>query len=329
MCERRLARAHEGYRGLRRHAVARVIGQAFVSRIGIHQPRFQFALDAVRTVFNAVFREALPADEPEILRLLAGVGWHFEAVFSSGRTRWMVQELSRTFGISGRAAEAAAREAWDLWMQARLEELMMPRWVLAAQSSREWVRFDGTLPERGLVLHLRAGSRMMAAWAFAERAQAAGLPPDWVGVFGRRGLPPEGRGAVRRSWLNQRDADRRRREDDSLPVAWLEDELALQAHLAARKLALVAVDDQGFTHREPGILFGQPLPMGGLPWELMKEHPTQWMSVERLRDKTHRVVLHDAAGQDRATLLARLEADVRRRPGHYAMTLVEHRMRNG
>lgn len=310
-------------------AVARVIGVSFASRIGIHQPRFQFALDAVRTVFNALFREALPADEPEILRLLAGVGWHFEAVFSTGRTRWMVQELSRTFGISGRAADAAAREAWDLWMQARLEELMLPRWVGAAQPSRDWVRFDGALPERGLVLHLRAGSRMMAAWAFAERAREAGLPADWVGVFGRRGLPPEGRGAVRRSWLNQRDAVRRRREEDSLPVAWLEDEQALEAHLTAGRLALVAVDDQGFEHREPGLLFGQPLPMGGLPWRLMKEHPTQWMAVERLRDKTHRVELHAAAGLDRATLLGRLEDDVRRRPGHYAMTLFEHRMRNG
>lgn len=293
----------------------------------MHQPRFQFGLDAVRALFNALFREALPADEPELLRLLAGVGWHFEAGFSPGRTRWMVEEVSRTFGLSGRAADAAAREAWDLWMQARLEELMLPRWVNAAQSSGEWVRFEGSLPERGLVLHLRAGSRMMAAWGLAERGCAAGHPVGWVGVFGRRGLPPEGRGSVRRSWLNQRDARRRRREENSLPIAWLEDERALEAHLSAGGVAIVAVDDQGFEDREPGVLFGQQVSMGVLPWRLRDEFPSCWMGVERLRDKTHRVELHDATGLDDAALLTVLEQDVRRRPGHYAMTLVEHRMR--
>jgi hypothetical protein len=212
-------------------------------------------------------------------------------------------------------------------MQARLEELMLPRWVNAARSSGEWVRLGGAFPERGLVLHLRAGSRMMAAWALAERARAGGRPEGWVGVFGRRGLPPEGRGSVRRSWLNERDAVNRRREEDSLPIVWLEDERGLLAHLAAGGLAIVAVDDQGFADREPGVLFGQQVSMGVSPWQLMLEYPTHWMAVERLRDKTHRVELHDATGLERAALLVLLEEDVRRRPGHYAMTLVEHRMR--
>lgn len=295
----------------------------------LHAPRFQFALDVARTVFNAVLREVLPPDEPELLRLAAGLGWHFEAVLSPGRTAWMEQELSATFGLTGRGAVAAAREAWDLWMQARLEELMLPRWVAVGVPSRSWVRLDlpAGLPERGLVLHLHAGSRRMAAWALAEAGAAAGRPADWVGIFGRRGLPLDGKGAARRTTLNQRDAERRRREDDALPIVWLEDEDALVAHLARGGLALVAVEDRGFVDEPPGTLFGRARPMPTLPWTLAAANPTVWMTAERLRDKTHRVVLHDAAGMGPAEVLSALEADVRRRPGHYAMTLFELRAR--
>lgn len=293
----------------------------------LHAPRLQFALDAARTVFNVVMREALPPDDPELLRLAAGLGWHFEAVLSPGRTAWMEQELAATFGLSGRSAVAAAREAWDLWMQARLEELMLPRWVAVGVPSTDWVRLEGPLPERGLVLHLHAGSRRLAAWALAEAGVAQGRPARWVGIFGRRGLPLDGRGAARRTTLNRKDAERRRREDDALPIVWLEDEAALDAHLARGGLALVAVDDRGFAEEPPGRLFGRVRPMPTRPWALAAEHPTVWMSAERLRDKTHRVALHDAAGRAPAEVLADLEADVRRRPGHYAMTLFELRYR--
>ncbi len=288
----------------------------------LHPPRAQWVLDAARFGFRSVFQQALPPDEPELLRLLAAVGWHIEAALSPGRTVWMVEELQATFGLNRAAAIAAAREAWDLWMQSRLEDAVLSR----VESTAGWVRLDGALPERGLVLHLSAGSRKMAAWALADAGEKAGRPRGWVGAFGKRGLPPTGEGARRRSWLNRRDAAERRAAEDELPVTWIEDEPALGRHLQAGGLALVGVDDRGFRDTRAGTLFGRPGPLAELPWTLARQHPTVLLGVERLRDKTHLVRLFPAHGGEQAILQA-LEADVRRRPGHYAMTLVDWRMR--
>lgn len=290
----------------------------------LHPPRAQWLFDAARLTFRRGFQQVLPPDEPEVLRLVAGLGWHVEAALSPVRTAWMVEELERTFGLNRKAADAAAREGWDLWMQGRLEDAVFSRLDDVAR----WVRVAGQVPERGLVLHLSAGSRKMAAWGLAHHGRARGRGDRWVGVFGRRGLPPVGKGATRRSWLNERDAAERREEEDRLPWAWLEDEDALSAHLARGGLALVAVDDRGFRHLEPGALFGRPSPLARAPWALAQAHPTSWMGVERLRDKTHLVRVHPSPGHEQDVLGA-LEADLRRRPGHYAMTLFDRKMRGG
>ncbi len=288
----------------------------------LRPPRAQWVFDAARLLFRRGFHHALPPDEPEVLRLLAGLGWHVEAALSPVRTAWMVEELQVTFGLNRKAADAAAREGWDLWMQARLEDAVFSR----LEAAQRWVRVVGTVPERGLVLHLSAGSRKMAAWGLAEHGRALGRGDRWLGVFGRRGLPPVGKGSARRSWLNEQDAAERLAEEDLLPWAWLEDERALAAHLGRGGLALVAVDDRGFEQLVPGVLLGRPGPVATLPWELAGVHGASWMGVERLRDKTHLVRVHPGAGVD---VQAALEADLRRRPGHYAMTLVDRKMRGG
>ncbi|MSP54206.1 MAG: hypothetical protein EXR69_01145 [Myxococcales bacterium] len=314
----------------------------------LHAPRAQFAMDAARSLFFAVFRQALPADEPEIVRLLAAIGWHFEATLASGRTAWMVEELQATFGLNRRAADAAAREAWDLWMQTRLEDVVLSRAMSAGAPARsapeagagagrahvsDWVRLDGELPDRGLLLHLSAGNRKMAAWGLSAAGATVGKPRDWVGVFGRRGLPPAGKGAARRSWLNERESVGRLADEDSMPIRWLGDEAALEAHLDRGGLALVAVDDQGLAERRAGRLFGREADLAVLPWALAAKHPTSLLQVGRLRDKTHLVRLAQPARQpedgalDPIATLGLLEDDVRRRPGHYAMTLVDQRMR--
>lgn len=286
--------------------------------------RAQWALDAARYGFRALFEQALPPDEPEVLRLLAGLGWHAEAMLSPVRNEWLVEELQASFGLNRAAADAGAREAWDLWMQGRLEDAVIARLA----STAGWVRLEGALPESGLVLHLSAGSRKMAAWALAEAGAKAGRPRGWVGVHGRRGLPPSGEGARRASWLNRWDAADRLRADDMLPVRWIEEEDSLRRHLDSGGLAVVAVDDRGFTDNVAGTLFGRPTALATLPWTLASEFPTVLLSVERLRDKTHLARLLSAPGGPEA-MLAALEADVRRRPGHFAMTLVDWRMRGG
>ncbi len=290
---------------------------------GIHPPRAQFLLDAARATFWVCFRGALPSDEPEVLRLLAGLGWHVEAALSKGRTVWLEEELQRTFGLNPPAARAAAREAWDLWMQARLEEVVLPQLVRERAPVEAWVRLEGELGGGGVVLHLAAGSRKMAAWALSE-----GREPGWVGIFGRRGLPAQGKGAARATWLNRWEAKTRRREENTLPFRWLEDEEALERHLGGGGLALLGVDDPGFQDQRAGTLFGQPTDLPTLPFALATRHPTYLLHMERRRDKTHQARIE--VSQDDATAqLAALEADVRRRPGHYAMTLVDRRMRGG
>ncbi len=302
----------------------------------LHAPRAQFALDLARTAFFGVFRQALPADEPEVLRLLAAIGWHFEATLSPGRTAWMVEELVASFALNPRAADAAAREAWDLWMQTRLEDVVLSR-VVRGGAPGTWVRVEGEVPERGLLLHLSAGNRRMAAWALAEAGVARGREPGWLGVYGLRGLPPVGRGSARRSWLNERESRARLADEDTLPMRWLGDEEALRRHVEGGGLAIVAADDRGFREMRHGVLLGRPTPLASLPWALATTHPVALLSVERLRDKTHLARISAVARRratgggpgavDREATLGLLEDDLRRRPGHYAMTLVERRLR--
>ena len=95
--------------------------------IRVRPPLLQLPYDVLRWGFDTTFHEGLPPDEPEVLRLIAGVSWRVEAKFTPGRAALMLDEVRRLFRVSVRTAESAVREAYDLTMQSRLEALILPK----------------------------------------------------------------------------------------------------------------------------------------------------------------------------------------------------------
>ncbi|MBM4390650.1 MAG: hypothetical protein FJ090_05970 [Deltaproteobacteria bacterium] len=69
-------------------------------------------------------RGILPPDEPEVLRALGGLLYRFE---HHARRDLMHALMARSGAPTRRAAESLAREALDVDMQRRLEELVLPR----------------------------------------------------------------------------------------------------------------------------------------------------------------------------------------------------------
>ncbi len=69
-------------------------------------------------------RGILPADEPEVLRALSGLLYRFE---HHARRDLMHALMARASAPTRRAAEHLAREALDVDLQRRLEELILPR----------------------------------------------------------------------------------------------------------------------------------------------------------------------------------------------------------
>ncbi len=77
-------------------------------------------------------RGVLPPDEPEVLRALGGLLYRFE---HHARRDLMHALMARSGAPTRRAAENLAREALDIDLQRRLEELVLPR-VPAARLDR-------------------------------------------------------------------------------------------------------------------------------------------------------------------------------------------------
>ncbi len=69
----------------------------------------------------------LPPDSPEVLRALGALLWRLERQGRPGRHAALVAAARRELGMSARTAEALAREAQDVDLQRRLEELILGR----------------------------------------------------------------------------------------------------------------------------------------------------------------------------------------------------------
>ncbi len=72
-------------------------------------------------------RNVLPPDEPEVLRALAAGLWRLERAGRPERHLALVAAARSGLGVSSRTAEALAREAQDVDLQRRMEELILGR----------------------------------------------------------------------------------------------------------------------------------------------------------------------------------------------------------
>lgn len=292
--------------------------------IQVRPPTLQLPYDLARWGLETTFREGLPPDEPEVLRLLAGVSWRAERRLTPARAALMLDEVRRTFRVSVRTAESAVREGYDLAMQSRLESLVVPR--LGSAKIREWVRVRGALPGRCLVVVPHAGNLtlLVAALAWAN--------PGLV-VFTARGVPPRARrglGAIRNTWINRHLAEVRKKEQTRLPVLWEEDPAAIPHAFAEGRVVVCAFDDRAWRRYRRVPFFEREALISDEPFELARTHgvPLVPASIQREHDKTHTVHIGAPFPPELGRYLAEVaEPLLASLPGHYATWLTECRMR--
>lgn len=287
-------------------------------------PAIQLPFDLARWAFDTTFREGLPADEPEVLRLLAGLGWRVEARMTAGRWALTVDEVRRTFGVSVRTAESAAREAYDLSLQSRMEGLVVPRLDAAALGA--FVRVNGAISGPALVLYPHAGNLLLLVAALA--VQHPGLV-----VFSARGVPPKAMratGAIRATLVNRHLAARHGEEEERLAVRWVSSVAAVEEALAAGGIVAAAFDDRAWPEWSVGTLLGRESLLSPDPWRIAKRAgvPVVPAFIRREHDKTHRVTLLGAIEPARSLYLHDIaEPWLRENPGHYGSFLAECRLR--
>ncbi len=289
-------------------------------------PMLQLPFDLLRWGFETLMREGLPPDEPELVRLLAGVGWRLEARLTRGRWAMLVDEVRRTFRVSVRTAESAAREAYDVGLQARLEELIVPR--LGPETLTEWARVRGTVAPGSLVVYPHAGSLpvLVAALAWAH--------PGLV-VFRARGVAPPDRraiGSIAPTLVNRHLALRHGEEDSRLPVRWTNDPADIAHTLRSGGIAAAAFDDRAWPTYRPSLLLGREALLSPDPWDIAAAAgvPVVPAFVHRELDKTHVVELRPPIAPDLGTYLRdHAEPWLRNNPGHYADWLGSCRIRAG
>lgn len=101
-------------------------------------------------------RNVLPPDEPEVLRALAASFWRVERAGRPARHAALVAAARDGLGVSSRAAESLAREAQDVDLQRRLEELILgriePVWL------ERYLRVEGLPADDVPVLFLGLGA---------------------------------------------------------------------------------------------------------------------------------------------------------------------------
>jgi len=281
----------------------------------------------LRWAFETTVREGLPPDEPEVLRALAGVGWRIEARLTPGRWAMAVDEVRRTFRVSVRTAESAAREAYDLGLQARMEELLLPR--LAPEGLDDAVRVEGELPAGGVLLvYPHAGSLALALAALARRR------PGLLVFRAGRVAPAHAAsmGSMRPSAVNRHLAERAGEEEARLPVGWTDDVGAVAAALRAGRTVAAAFDDRAWPTYEVVHWFDRLALLSPDPWRLARACGATVVpaSVRREHDKTHRVRLGPPVVPDLERYLAEVAGPwLRANPGHYAGWLAACRMRAG
>ena len=289
--------------------------------IRVRPPLVQLPFDLARVAFEETARGAVPLDEPEVLRFLAGVGWRLQRGLTPSRDALTADEVRRAFGVNPRTAGAIVREAHDVSLQAWMEALVLPRMDAAGLDGI--VRVSGTLPAPSLVLYPHAGNLLLLVTALARHARE-------VVVFGARGLPPKGRGAWRRSGPNRWRAARRLAEEDRLPVRWEQDPARLAGWLAGGAAVCAAFDDRAWGRYVPVPFLGRTALLSPEPWELAAAEgvPVIPATIVRERDKSNHVVLGASIAPDLGAYLRDVaEPFLRAHPGHYATWLAECRMR--
>ena len=302
--------------------------------IRVRPPVAQWPFDLARWLIEEAMRGALPPEEPEILRFLAGLGWRVERALTPARGRLTADEVRRTFGVSGRTAGAILREAQDLALQARLEALVLPR--MRAAELGAIVQVEGALVAPAVVLYPHAPNLLLLAAALAQAC------PGLV-VFSARGLPPaqpDGRqpprpprpGPLRPSWINRRLTGRRIREEARLPIRWETDAGALAGWLERGHLVAAAFDDRAWPSYVRTTLLGREALLSPDPFVLAERAgvPLIPATIRRDRDKSSRVVLAPPIAPSLAGYVeAHAEPFLRVHPATYAGWLAECRMAAG
>jgi hypothetical protein len=193
-------------------------------------------LDAERWAAAYLVGGLLPPEEPELVRLVAALGWRVEAGFFPARARRRREIAASTFALPPRGARALVREASEIDLQSRVEAIMLPR--LPASEIQRWVRLRGVPPAPPfLALAPSVGSWMAAVVGLAQVAR------DLVAVDP---LPrPDAPLARARHALHARA----RR---SSPVTWEPDAAAAAVHLRAGRAVIARADMLAWGDGAPG-----------------------------------------------------------------------------
>lgn len=320
-----------------RPGLSRAGGRRVVIRV--RPPVAQWPLDLVQWVLEETLRGALPVDEPEILRFLAGVGWRFERYMTPRRALLLKEEARRCFGANVRTATAIVREAQDLALQAQLERLVLPR--MRQDQLEAVVRLEGApgvfgAPgEPGLfgpqgapavVLYPHTANADLLLVALAWRS--AGLV-----VFSARGQPPvptSTAGSVGPAWINNRLERSRAADDSRLPIRWEADAAALPGWLERGHVVAAAFDDRAWPTYVRVPFLGRTALLSPDPYALARGAgvPLHLATIRRERDKSSRVVISGPAVPELGAFLAdHATPFLRVHPGHYTGWLAECRIR--
>ncbi|GDX81416.1 hypothetical protein LBMAG42_32270 [Deltaproteobacteria bacterium] len=253
-------------------------------------------------------RNVLPPDEPEVLRALAGLGWRAENAIRHARADAFLVEARRLSGVGGLAAEALAREAQDVDLQRRLEELVLGR--VEPQWLERYAELSGVDPLDAPALYVALGAPHPLV---GVRALAA-VRPGLCALHPASVEPPSASIADR--WMHRRFTELRLR----VPVLWATDVAAGSGALAegrgvhaviTRARAGGAAGDI-----EEAITGGAVL---GLPLDrFLAQHssaPIRLVLVHRERDKRWRVEITPPVQTHE--IAPKLAAHVRRWPGQH------------
>ncbi len=260
-----------------------------------------YARAYVRALMVECVRGGLPADAPEVIRAASAVAWHVESWVRPGRAAALAQEAARRFDVPHGAARAMAREASDVDLQRRIEEVVLagvePFWL------GRYARVEGlaAADPPALLVGLGAPHPLLCAYALAVAR------PGLVALHGLCTAAEAPCAADR--WLRERFTEWRER----LPVTWEADPACVGAVLRSGRPVYAVVQPQpgagGVGLDDPTVL-GRPLT--AVVASLPPGTPVRAALVHRERDKRWWVeVTPPLVG---AALVDTLSAHVRRWP---------------
>lgn len=234
--------------------------------------------ELLRSALVTTARESLPPENPEVLRFFSGLLWRMERRGRHERANALADEARRLLGCSTGTAATLTREAHDVSLQARLEELVLPRMDPALLDL--YLRQDGDLPDRGVVVLPRAGNPLMLVTLLAWRRP---------GLVCMQRRPLDGaRGRVGTAMARRFEAEQSR-----LPILWEPDPQALGGHLAAGRLVALAFDDRFWPDLRPTPMMGRTALLSDHPWAVARAAgaPVTPAFIHREQDKLWRVTV--------------------------------------